>query len=143
MRWDQLRVPGFTASEKKSAVMAVTNAIRTGLLVREPCACCGAARAQGHHFDYRAPLAVLWLCAGCHNGWHRHDAEFRMGQAPLILRGPRWAIARYGALIARGASAEFDQRWLDLTIEAARILAEYQRRARIRTQDSTPTTNAA
>jgi hypothetical protein len=40
---------------------AVSNAIRCGRLVPEPCERCGA-KAQAHHEDYSRPLDVQWLC---------------------------------------------------------------------------------
>lgn len=38
------------------------------------CELCGATpqsnRLHGHHVDYREPLAVLWVCTGCHGAIH-------------------------------------------------------------------------
>lgn len=52
--------------EKKRARTAVSNAIRDGRLVRQPCGICGSGKAQAHHHDYRKPLDVLWRCFKCH-----------------------------------------------------------------------------
>jgi len=59
--------------ERKAATTALNNAVRDGR-VAKPCACwaCGSARGvAGHHFDYREPLLVSWLCQACHKDAHR------------------------------------------------------------------------
>jgi ribosomal protein S27AE len=48
----------------------VSNAIRDGRLIKQPCVICGAARAHAHHKDYTKPLDVTWLCAKCHTRIH-------------------------------------------------------------------------
>lgn len=55
---------------KVLARAAVHYAIKTGQLVREPCAECGASPAEAHHEDYGRPLAVIWLCPVCHRRRH-------------------------------------------------------------------------
>lgn len=57
---------------KKAATDAVSNAIRDGRLVRQPCECCGAW-AQAHHDDYSKPLDVRWLCPKHHAEWHKQN----------------------------------------------------------------------
>ncbi len=53
---------------------AIRNAIRDGRLVK-PTACtiCNGSndRIEGHHPDYKKPLAVIWLCSRCHGLVHR------------------------------------------------------------------------
>jgi hypothetical protein len=61
--------------ERWRAHHAVMHAVRAGELVREPCVVCGAARVHAHHFDYRAPLWVLWLCPQHHKAWHLLEAR--------------------------------------------------------------------
>ena len=58
--------------ERLPANEAVTRAIKSGDLVRMPCAVCGysAARSNAHHPDYSRPLEVIWLCAKHHNLLH-------------------------------------------------------------------------
>lgn len=34
------------------------------------CEVCGDENSQMHHPDYTKPLAVVWLCRGCHLGLH-------------------------------------------------------------------------
>lgn len=59
--------------ERRSAHLAVKQALKTGRLVRPPhCQCCGVESdvLEGHHADYTRPLSVLWLCTFCHRRLH-------------------------------------------------------------------------
>jgi transposase-like protein len=63
--------------EKRSAHIAVGNAVSAGRLVK-PSACetCAAeCNPHGHHDDYSKPLVVRWLCGPCHRAWHRKYDE--------------------------------------------------------------------
>ena len=60
--------------ERHRARQAVTNAIRDGRLVRQPCRICGT-KAQGHHTDYARPLDVIWLCPRHHRELHLHESQ--------------------------------------------------------------------
>ena len=55
--------------EKSKARAAVSRAVRSGTLVRQPCAC-GNPKSQAHHHDYSKPLDVEWLCFKCHRAEH-------------------------------------------------------------------------
>ena len=59
---------------------AVTAAIASGKLVKQPCEVCGEPNSQAHHRDYRKPLKVTWLCLKHHVLEHRrlHDAGIRI-----------------------------------------------------------------
>jgi ribosomal protein S27AE len=57
--------------EKQGARNAVSNAIRDGKLIRQPCEKCGDPRSQAHHDDYSQPLAVRWLCDFHHKEHHK------------------------------------------------------------------------
>lgn len=46
---------------KRGAMEAVSNALKSGALVQQPCEMCGA-EAEAHHEDYSQPLTVRWLC---------------------------------------------------------------------------------
>lgn len=55
---------------KQLAREALDRAVRSGKVVRQPCADCGSARSHGHHSDYSKPLDVEWVCARCHGRRH-------------------------------------------------------------------------
>ena len=50
---------------------AVTRAIRSGKLIRQPCIRCGNEKSLAHHEDYEKPLEVMWLCQPCHKQRHK------------------------------------------------------------------------
>lgn len=50
---------------------AVTRAIKSGKLTREPCIRCGSIKSLAHHEDYDKPLDVMWLCQPCHKQRHK------------------------------------------------------------------------
>lgn len=57
----------FLHPDRYAARTAVSNAVRSGKLVKQPCGMCGtASRVQAHHCDYSKPLDVLWRCFKCH-----------------------------------------------------------------------------
>ena len=56
------------------AHLTVQNALRLGLIQRQPCAICGAERAEAHHPRYDQPLVVEWLCRRHHRQHHAKEA---------------------------------------------------------------------
>lgn len=62
-------------SIKRSAQNAVSNAVRAGVIVKEPCVVCGTSKSQGHHEDYNKPLDVIWLCPKHHAERHKQMRE--------------------------------------------------------------------
>lgn len=62
--------------EKYAAHVAVSNAVRDGILVKQPCEVCGRAEVEAHHDDYSKPLTVRWLCKEHHmeHHWRRMAA---------------------------------------------------------------------
>jgi hypothetical protein len=56
---------------KKKARAMVSNAIRDGRMLRQPCLVCGC-KAAAHHEDYSKPLSVHWLCTKHHMDRHVH-----------------------------------------------------------------------
>ncbi len=57
---------------------AVSNALRDGRLLREPCKVCGTTEGvEAHHSDYARPLDVEWLCFA----HHRHDRHGQQVEA--------------------------------------------------------------
>lgn len=57
--------------DKYRARTKLSNAIRDGKVVRQPCEVCGDLKAHGHHHDYSKPLDVKWLCPKHHGEAHR------------------------------------------------------------------------
>jgi hypothetical protein len=59
---------------------AVSYAVRTGKLIKQPCKLCASTvRVQAHHHDYTKPLDVEWLCFKCHRE-HAHGQTIRSNQ---------------------------------------------------------------
>jgi hypothetical protein len=52
------------------AHLTLANALRLGVIERQPCAICGNAKAEAHHPDYDLPLSVIWLCRPHHRAHH-------------------------------------------------------------------------
>ena len=61
--------------ERKAAVNAVGNALRSGRLQKLPCLVCGEQKVEGHHPDYDQPLSVVWLCNKHHRETHAMTQE--------------------------------------------------------------------
>lgn len=61
--------------EKTKAHAVVRDAIKDGVLEREPCQICGNKKSHGHHEDYNEPLDVIWLCQKHHYARHRELSE--------------------------------------------------------------------
>lgn len=67
--------------KRRSAHIAVGNAIRDGKLIKQPCFVCGKVEVEAHHPDYDQPLEVVWLCIQHHKEVHKKydrdkDIEF-------------------------------------------------------------------
>lgn len=52
--------------EKQKARSMVSQAVKKGILKREPCQVCNKEKSEGHHPDYSKPLEVMWLCKKHH-----------------------------------------------------------------------------
>ena len=78
----------------------VYQAVRSGRLVRKPCADCGATNnIQGHHhngYDETHLLDVIWLCGVCHMA--RHNKRPQPGGPPEL---PYWAMREATGLSQR------------------------------------------
>jgi hypothetical protein len=60
-----------TRGTKNDARISVRKAVKSGQLIKHPCAECGNPNTQGHHADYADPLKVTWLCRKHHGLAHR------------------------------------------------------------------------
>ncbi len=70
--------------EKLIAHRAVQHALRSGALVRQPCADCGSPDSEAHHHLGYAPenrLRVQWLCRRDHKRRHRRKITTGPGEA--------------------------------------------------------------
>lgn len=68
-RWRKENPEGYKAHS------AVSNAVRSGILVKSPCEVCGCERVHAHHDDYSKPLSVRWLCALHHHRFHSEERK--------------------------------------------------------------------
>lgn len=59
--------------EKKSAQRLLGRAVQKGLILKpKSCSKCKSTeKIEAHHYDYKEPLEVDWLCISCHNMKHR------------------------------------------------------------------------
>lgn len=59
-------------SAYRKAHLAVSQAIKSGQLQRQPCEVCGSVvQVEAHHADYDKPLDVEWLCQTHHKERHK------------------------------------------------------------------------
>ena len=74
MARERVRSRRRNKTPEAKARLALNAAVQAGRVQRPgACARCGmACRPNGHHHDYSKPLAVEWLCTGCHGKEHRH-----------------------------------------------------------------------
>ena len=60
--------------EKIAARMKLYNAVKKGILKKQPCEICNDIESEAHHFDYSKPLDVRWLCKVHHKNLHRLES---------------------------------------------------------------------
>jgi hypothetical protein len=75
------------ARHREQARKAVSSAVHSGMLEREPCLFCGSADSQAHHHSYRSMdwLNITWLCQKHH--YLAHQAPPVEAQGHLFTRG--------------------------------------------------------
>jgi len=59
---------------RRAAHIITGNAIRNGILKKQPCLICGE-NSEAHHPDYSRPLDVIWLCTKHHKETHKLTKE--------------------------------------------------------------------
>jgi hypothetical protein len=86
----------------------VSNALRSGRLVKQPCRDCQRTDVHGHHADYARPLDVVWLCPVHHRAEHAKGAGTRTALllAALWLLAAAWIGARHWDALVVETSAE-------------------------------------
>ena len=69
------------------ANIALTKAVRDGVIKREPCAVCGKVKAEAHHEDYSKHLDVAWLCSRHHADRHIYlRDQAALGVEPVKIK---------------------------------------------------------
>ncbi len=63
------------AKFKHNARKLLLRAVKTGRIRQEPCeyGLCTETKVEGHHYDYRKPFDVLWLCRPHHMQLHKYQ----------------------------------------------------------------------
>ena len=56
---------------RQKAHYSVSQAIKKGQLIRQPCCRCNEKHSIAQHEDYDKPLDVMWLCQPCHKQRHK------------------------------------------------------------------------
>jgi len=64
--------------DRMDARTAVSNAIASGLLLKQPCEKCGDMNVHAHHDDYSKKLSVRWLCV-------KHHVEHHLPSKPSLI----------------------------------------------------------
>jgi hypothetical protein len=68
-----------TEQRRKANARSYANVYqRRGYLQPQPCELCGSAKAEKHHENYAAPLAIRWLCRECHLSEHRREKSVQV-----------------------------------------------------------------
>jgi len=58
-------------NKERSKAYDITNeALRKGMLKKEPCIICNDTKVNAHHDTYDKPLEVIWLCNKHHQDLH-------------------------------------------------------------------------
>ena len=68
---------------KQWARRILANAVRQGMIIRQPCVVCGKPKGQAHHDDYNKPLDVRWFCPLHHRQNHPHPSDEGVDKLPL------------------------------------------------------------
>lgn len=76
---DAYRISHLKANEKyriensyiSNARNITKRAVKQGRLKKRPCLICGSEQSEAHHFDYRLPENVIWLCDRHHKDVHK------------------------------------------------------------------------
>lgn len=83
--------------EKLKAHTAVNNAVRKGLITKEPCLHCGNKKGEAHHNDYSDKLNVIWLCRKCHSMMHTNpDRKIINNKVKYYYKKPVKSVIKDG-----------------------------------------------
>lgn len=93
------------------------DAVATGGVVPpKTCSSCNKeAKVEGHHPDYKLPLAVIWVCSGCHSKVHPHHPRSR--NPDLIIIPPK---RKFDSALPFDECVRCGHRWNPRTLERTR-----------------------
>lgn len=66
---ERSKVPEMASKMKTRRI--TRDAIKKGILIKQPCKVCGIEKVEAHHEDYGKPLEVIWLCRDHHHELHK------------------------------------------------------------------------
>ena len=69
----------------KAIYATVNHAVRSGVLISQPCRICGNVKSVAHHQDYSKPLDVLWYCRKHHMLLHSILGSFLHTMPPHLV----------------------------------------------------------
>ncbi len=84
---------------KQRARKELSLALYHGKVKKKPCAVCGHKITVGHHFDYRSPLEVIWLCRMHHGAVHREVTRSAEALYQERLKPEGWPASQFLDLI--------------------------------------------
>ena len=58
-------------TQKHKARYLLRMAVASGEITKKGCVICGRSPSEGHHFDYKKPFDIIWLCRLHHGQIHR------------------------------------------------------------------------
>lgn len=74
------------AKGKHAVRKAVSRAVKSGRLKKEPCEVCGSANSEAHHPDYSDRLNVRWMCRKHHALHHRTEKFKHAVRRSVVIR---------------------------------------------------------
>lgn len=71
-KWRRRTIDNYNRNHPERAMIhtAISNKLKRGEMVKQPCRECGEVVVDAHHEDYSKPFDVIWLCRKHHNELH-------------------------------------------------------------------------
>jgi hypothetical protein len=87
-QWSHIDVKDFVKRRKVTARAVVGQAVRIGLIKKQPCVDCGSRKSEAHHPDYTRSLDVVWLCRKHHSELHKSKRYIdKIRRQNLLIQG--------------------------------------------------------
>lgn len=62
----------YQRHKREYAARSILNrAVARGIVRKRKCRMCPSSKTEGHHYDYKLPLLVVWLCRSHHQQAHK------------------------------------------------------------------------